>query len=72
MHTLNGKTANFTEAQRIEWFGANARARGEPMSSNPYRKPTVLPGDLADAPESRERKAISWEAGWTMEDLVRA
>ncbi len=68
---MRDRIAKFSESQRIEWFGANARARGELMNSNPYRKPATLPGDLAEAPEVRERKAMSWDAGWAMEDLVR-
>lgn len=54
-----------------EWFGANARARGQSLLSNPYSEPPMLPGDMADPPESRARKAALWERGWFVENWFR-
>lgn len=52
--------------EQIQLFGANARARGEPLASNPYWK-----RDEALTAEEWSRRLELWEAGWRIEDLMR-
>lgn len=55
----------------IQSHGANARARGESMFSNPYHQPPRLPGDKEKSPEDWQRLGNLWELGWRMEDMMR-
>lgn len=52
-----------------EWFGANARARGEGVETNPFHAPVAeaMYPDVA----WRLRLSAAWEIGWRVEDAMR-
>lgn len=57
-----------------EYFmsGANAMALGMCFMDNPYYKQDAMPRATGESVEQWNRKAEAWNAGWAVEDIVRA
>lgn len=60
------------DANEIQLFGANARARGESYFDNPYLKTEALPAYSGLSVQEWSRRHDLWELGWRMEDAMRA
>jgi hypothetical protein len=57
--------------EQIQKDGANARALGRDVVSNPYYVAGAMPSVTGERLEEWHAKAVAWEAGWRAEDLIR-
>jgi hypothetical protein len=59
------------QQEQIQKDGANARALGRDLVSNPYYVASGMPSATGERLEEWHAKAVAWEAGWRAEDLIR-
>jgi hypothetical protein len=58
--------------EQVQKDGANARALGRDLLTNPYYVASGMPSVTGERLEEWHAKAVAWAAGWHAEDLVRA
>ncbi|SFM42166.1 CrpP-related protein [Nitrosomonas communis] len=58
--------------ENIQKAGANARAIGIKEIDNPYYKPRNMPAQTGETITVWQDKALAWEFGWKMEDIMRS
>jgi hypothetical protein len=59
------------QQEQSQQDGANARALGQDLLSNPYYVASRMPSVTGERLEEWHAKAVAWEVGWRAEDSIR-
>ncbi len=59
------------QQEQAQKDGANARALGRNLLSNPYYVASGMPSVTGERLEDWHAKAVAWEVGWRAEDSIR-